>query len=236
MAIAEDASAPANVQVGAQTVTTAAFSPVANSLIVALVMSNGFASSAMTTLVTDSGSHTWTMIKRSNAFDSAVQGGCAEVWVCYTVPSLSGITVTSAQQGAGVNNGMQLTTKVLTGANSTQNGATASTGGVAANPTLALTTTTTASRVYGAFIDTSDHNAFTANANTTFLSQWNDAGSFDTYASLKSAAATGTPGALTYGSTTNTCSFNMALVEILPAAAAAVPGPIRMNGQYNTFF
>jgi hypothetical protein len=216
--IAEDASSPAAVSTtSATTITTASFSPPGSSLLLALVSSDGAAGTATTCSVSDSGSHTWSLLKRQNTNTSSAGGSC-EIWVSYQTNAPGSITVT-AQQMAGTANGMLLAVKALTGAAATQNGATAGAQNNSGAPTLALTTTRAGSMVYGALGDFSGSTTFTANGATTVVAQLGDSVNANTYVTCKSSSATGTPGATTFGFTAPaTCAFNFGLAEILPAA------------------
>lgn len=223
MAVTEDASQPASVNTDTgTTITTAAFSPPANTLLLAVIASNGVAGTATTCTVSDSGSHTWTLYKRQNT-NTASAGGSCEVWGCYTSSALSGITV-NAHQTAGTANGILLSVKVLNGASSTQPGAVAGKESDSSAPTQSLTTTQTGSYVYGSLADFSGTATFTANSSTTIMTQHSDTTNNNTYVTCKASASTGTPGATTYGFTAPaTCAYNFALVEVLPGGGNIVP-------------
>jgi hypothetical protein len=236
VAITEDASSPAFVSTGgAQTITTAAFNPPASSLYIALVSFNGFTTGAVTSAVTDSALNTWTLLCRANSFAAATLSGGAEVWCFFSAGSRSSFTVTATTSGAASKNGVAMGVKVLQGASATQNGATQIGHGQSTLPSISLTTTVTASRPYGALIDSSDHNVMTAGANTTIMNQFNDTTTFCTYVAYRSSAATGTPGATTFANSAGTPDWNMAWAEILPTGAAASgPNPQSMS-QYAGF-
>lgn len=222
MAITEDASSPAAVSTTSATaVTTASFSPPAASLLLALVSSDGSTSTATTASVTDSLSHSWTLLKRQNTH-TASAGGTCEVWAFYLTAAPGSMTVT-ATQTAGTANGMLLSVKALVGAAKTQPGAVAGKESDSSAPTQALTTTVSGSFVYGCLGDFSGSTTFTANSATSIVSQLGDTTNNNTYVTCKSNGATGTPGSTTFGFTApSTCAYNFALVEILPAPPSRV--------------
>jgi hypothetical protein len=126
---------------------------------------------------------------------------------------------------------MRVDVKVLTGASSSQTGATAVTGGTV-SPAASITTTVTGSRVYGAIVDWQTNATLVANTNTTIIGQTLDGGAPATYANLKAVSATGTPGAISIGCTNASSGFNLALAEILPfGASASPPRPPRIVSQ-----
>lgn len=228
MAIVEDASSPAAVHSTAGTgpYTTAQFSPPANSLIVAMIGADGGAST-VTAALSDSGSHTWSLLKRQNTASGGAVGGTAEIWCLYTASGLTNITATATMSGSTAA-GANLVVKVLTGAASTQTGATqgaSGTGSSTAN--LSITTTTNGAHVYGAVINYANSTAYTANGSSTIIDGLSDSTNGDWYAAWKASADVGTPGATTLGFTNTSANFNIAAVEILPASGSsfiAAPG------------
>jgi hypothetical protein len=204
--------------------TSAAFSPQANTLIVALVSGAGNASSATTATVTDSLAGTWTLLKREGTADAI---GCTvEVW-CRYVASAPGSMTVKAVGNAQATPGAQLTVRCLLGASSTQAGATAS----KTNPTAATVqqsiTAGTGSWVYGAAFNWTGSTAMTVLANTTAILAFVDGTNGDNWASCKSTAATA--GTATYGYSTST-QGKIALVEIQASGGApALPPMLTMQ-------
>lgn len=227
MAIAEDASSPAAVHAtGLGPYTTATFSPPAASLILVMLATDGTAT-AVTGAITDSGSHTYTLLKRQNTATVSTVGGTAEVWVFYSSGALSNVTVTATMSG-GVAAGANLVVKVLTGAKTTQTGATAGFSGTGSSTAAtSISTTTTGAHVYGAVLNYASSTAYTANANSTIIDGFSDAVNGDWYAALKAASDVGTPGGTSIGFTNSNANFNLALAEILPAPAAFIAAPAR---------
>lgn len=224
MAISESATGPAVVStMTATTLTTASYTPAAQGLIVAMVATDGVSGTAVTTSVTDSGSHTWTLLARSN--NAVSNGGCAEVWCLWTGANGIGSITTTATQSGGTANGMRLSIRVLlgTGTDVGQNGATGTTGGSNVTPTVTITTTVPGSYVYGTAVDFSTNASQTMNANTTLIGQTGDATNLKEYISFKASAATGTPGSTTFGFTNASAAYNIAVAEILPAPNPAPP-------------
>jgi hypothetical protein len=133
------------------------------------------------------------------------------------------ITVTAAQSGAGVSNGLALAVKVLTGAAPAQNGTTASSETVTA-PQLAITPAGSGSLVYGAVVNGVTSTAFTANGATAFSANYSDGtdgvalGTFRT----TSVTTSGTP--VTVGASAPaevSGDLYIALAEILAAGTLA---------------
>src|SRR5258708_6282924 len=117
---------------------------------------------------------------------------------------------------------MALRVLVLTGAlpAASQAGATAQASqGSSFTPQLAITPTQAGSRVYGSLI--TGNPAYTANASTTLVENIADAVNSERYGTCKTTALTGTPGAVTVGSTTPTAANGVALLEILTAGTLA---------------
>jgi hypothetical protein len=211
MAISEDTgNQPVAVHpTGASPATTAAFTPQAGTLLVAMVGINGPSGTAITATITDSLSGGWTLLKRQNT--SSSMGGTAEVWCRYLSSAPGSMTVTSTWTGGDT--GATLVVRSLLGASSVQTGATAGVGGASIAPNTTLTPTQIGSWIYGALLDWSAATAMTANANTTI----NDATNGDTYAALKAATASAALSSTSYGCTTANAAYNVAFAEILPA-------------------
>lgn len=172
----------------------------------------------VTGAVTDSASHPYTLLRRANTAASGV-GGTVELWCSYLPSASVGLKVTATVAGATAP-GANLTVKVLVGAKPTQPGASAGAGSTSRPASLAITTTTTGSRVYGAIINYASSTAYTLNGSTSNVDVFPDTTNGDWYAAFKANAATGTPGAITLGYTNTGAATNIALAEILPALAA----------------
>lgn len=211
--------------VNTATVTTAAFTPANNTLLVAYCsMGNGAGSASSLGAVTDSLSGTWVRL----AGEASATGGVAEVW-CRDIGTGASMTVTYDPGGAAAS-GVDIIVKWYIGAALTaqQPGATAVNGGTTSY-TTAITTTVQGSLVAGAFGRATDAQTLTANSSTTILGQVNGT-SGDTAALFRATNNTVTPGSTTLGFTNAASGTNrMALAEILPTppAAAAIAGGIR---------
>lgn len=123
----------------------------------------------------------------------------------------STLTVTATPSGAFAN-GAAIRVKVLTNVAATQNGAT---GSSITAEQASITTTTTGSRVYGAVLN-GGSTAFTPNASSDMLDNVVDATAATVWGSCRAAAATGTPGATTIGSSTTFVDGGVALFEVKP--------------------
>lgn len=228
MAIAEDASTPAVATgTGTGTITTAAFSPPAGALLVALVGGGWSSTATMTATVSDSVSGSWTTgptVANTNASDHGFVG----VYFRYLSSAPGSMTVSAAF--TGLSGGRLLAVRVLTGAASNQTGAgtgtlmntTGSTTG-----TVSVTTTVAGSVVYGVADDSQTNSAYTVNAATSILSggDFNDTTDTVRLVAWKATSATGTPGATTLGGTWAVAGISStAALEILPFVATTYSG------------
>lgn len=233
MTISEDtANQPSPVHITTTSGTTGSFSPQAATLLVAMLVGDGPVTAAETGSVSDSGSHTWTRLVQSNTHASGVNaiGGFCEVWVTYLSSAPGSITVTGSwtpTSGAAAGN---LVVRSLLGAASTQTGVTATAannGSNTINPTVTLTPTQVGSWVYGCALDYTTNSTLTANGSTTSIDQFNDSTNGDTWATFKGAAATTTLTSTTFGYTNAAAAYQLAAVEILPAATSIPWNPQR---------
>jgi hypothetical protein len=214
-AIQEDPSAPPPATGTGTTAVTNSFTPVANSLIVAVAACGG-GTAVETCPVTDSLGSTWMLLKRANTNNFA---GTTEIWVMDAGSSPAARTVTATITGSnGV--GVALTVKVLTGA---QPAASCLGGFTIVNSTTAytisITTTTANSLACAGLVDSTGSGALTVNGITTAWQSVSDTTNGHKYATFRATSLTGTPGATVIGFT-NGAANNQAIVavEILPAA------------------
>src|SRR6266566_6898787 len=197
-------------------VTSGSFTPTAGSLLVACVAianGNGIAG-AGSTVITDTGSHTWTLLKRQQNSGAAT----AEIW-CADNASTSAITVTATSQITGQTDlCIQVISYNGAAAAASQTGATA--GGT--NGTVAITTTKTGSQVLIPTGEDSAPNTLVAfDSNTTLIGQ-NNGALGDTLGVMRATNLTGTPGSITLGDQEGTTAGQAtAAVEIVPAVAVA---------------
>lgn len=228
MAISLDASTPAAVSTSATTaLSTAAFSPPANSLLVALV-GLGSASGALTPTVTLSGA-TFTAITENTSSGN----GEAGIWYSLVGGIAPGsITITATQVGTATGDIKALAVLVLTGTDLTNPiGAKINARQVGAGSgELALTTTTVGSYVVGVVTDDiAQTGPSTPDANTLTVGTFVPATNANRVTLFKPAALVTTPGSTTYGypSYTSTDAGVIAIAEILPpGTAAAISYPL----------
>lgn len=215
MAITVDVQ-PAFAAASGAAVTSASFTPTNGSLLVACVgIANGNDVAGLgSSAITDTGSHTWTLLKRQANSAHAT----AEVWVADNA-STSAITVTATSQvSLQVDICLQVISYNGAAAKASQTGATA---GVNDAGTVAITTTVTGSQVVGGYGFSSTVATLTAAANTTIFGQ-NNGGAGDTDAAFKATSLTGTPGSTTLGCTEGSLTTQaLAFAEILAAGATA---------------
>lgn len=225
MAISEDTgNQPAAAHTSsATTVGTAAFTPQAATLLVAMVSTNGDVATSATAAITDSGGGTWTLLKRTNAHASGTLAGTAEVWCRYLTVSPGSMTVTGTW-ATGLAGG-NLVVRSLLGASPTQTGVTAGNGGLAIAPTAALAASAVGSWVYGMIVDSNSNLTLTANAQSVIIDQFPDATQGCTWTAFKGVTAVASLASTTYGFTDGNSSFNISVAEILAVSSgiAAVP-------------
>ena len=230
MAIAEDASTPAVATATGDTtgvITTASFTPPANSLLVVIVNVGFKATNGSTLTISDSVSGSYTagpFVHNSNDENSGI-------WYRYLSSAPGAMTVTATDTNTG-QAGRQLAVRVLTGGASSQSGAASQHAtGNATSYESSITTTAAGSWVYVAGAMDNDNLSLAADANTTSIGVLNDGIDFETCAAGRQAAATGVPGATTLGWTSSSStSFTWAALEILPAAAPPPGGTTYLTG------
>jgi hypothetical protein len=209
------------------TITTASFTPAANTLLVAYCsMGNGLGVASSLGTVTDSVSGTWTRL----AGDASATGGVAEIWVKDAGASPAAQTVTYDPGGAGAS-GLDIIVKWYIGAlpAASQTGATADERWHHRLHHVDHTTTT-GSLVVGALGRATDAQTLTASTGTTILGQVNGT-SGDTAALFRATRFTATPGATTFGFSNAPAGANrMALAEILPAVNTWTTGATPEGG------
>ncbi|MFE5369258.1 hypothetical protein [Streptomyces mirabilis] len=234
MAILEDASTPAVATgTGQAAITTASFSPPANSLLVVLVGA-GWSGSQLGAAISDSVSGAWTPAVMANDLTSRAAYGYAAVFFRYLSSAPGAMTVTatySGFSGAGAG-GRLLAVRVLTGAASVQNGATAkrTLNAYTNSLTTSITTTTAGSVVYGIADDARSAETMAASSGTSFCSANGGTNPFPssndtvTLAAIKSVQATGSPGSLSLGVSLSAASDQgeLALFEVLPSGGTPV--------------
>ena len=215
MAITEDASTPAVVSgTGMGSITTASFSPPANTLLIALACggSSQTGSGETTTTITDSTGGSW--LRKTWAGSSSWPRGEVAVFYRYLSAAPGSMTVTASwAQNA---QGRFLAVRVLNGANSSQTGASAS-AFQASNLEVSISTTTAGAWVYGVVDDPYGTQTFTAGSGNTIINSFGDTSDGLQIAAIKASAAVTTPGAFTFGVTNNGDGGYVACMEVLPS-------------------
>ena len=171
-----------------------------------------------TTIVTDSGSHTWTKV-----ISATIQSRPVEIWVALSALALVSVTVTSTGQNGGQNIGIavDVISGVDTGSGNGTSaiGATVSANGASGSPTVNLITTRNNSWV---FAMNGQHEPTTASAgsNQTIEYQLPDSRGFASGDAIKQNSTTSTSGTTVTSNLTGLNSdWNIAAVEVLPPAA-----------------
>jgi hypothetical protein len=218
---------PTPVHPTGTTATTGAFTPEANSLLVALVAADGTSTATTTASLSDSLSGSWTLLKRQNSINSGAPGdlgGTAEVWIRDIGSSPASMTVTASGWASNAGN---LTVRTLIGALpvAQQTGATGGAGGGSIAPTATVTPNSDGSRIYGAALDYTTNATLTANAATTSIDQFVDGTNGDTWATFKGSADTAAGVGQTVGYTNGNAAYNIAAAEILAAATVGNDAP-----------
>lgn len=158
--------------------TTASFSTAANIRLVALCASNSTNVSGGTTHTVSGAGLSWTKEVAANE-GAANSRGVATIWHAYSAAALSGVTVSLASGGSGVN-GRSITLVGLLGAEVTHAGAENTASSVASLPTVSLTTTRNGSYVFAASSDWDQSGDYAIDATQspagTLLQTFNPAG------------------------------------------------------------
>ena len=223
--IIEDSSAPAAVTSTTTSVTTASFTPAANSLLIAVATcGNNTGSGTVTAPVTDSLSSSWTLLKRANGSGN----GSTEIWALDAGASPAARTVTVTGTGGANAIGVALCVKVLRNAAPAASclGAFTVTGTTTAY-TINITPATLGSLLAGGLVDIVASGALTLNGVTTSWQSVSDTTDTEKYGAFRATALTTSLSQATLGYT-NTAGDNQSIVavEILPAptqAAAQAP-------------
>ena len=224
--IAEHASAPASMGLtGGGSMSSAQFSPPANSLLVAIAIGEFQSTTAeVSTTVTDSAGGTWTRLGHVAQTGSGLAGGCTDLWVRYLTAAATNLQVNVAF--TNLQGGRTLTVKVLTGADPVQDGTVASivAPSGATSRRVTITPSQVGSVIYGG--DQTGANARTfaplANTSTIFAHPNSTDGSTgDTWRMTDPTTATT---AVTVGGDYTVGNAGTALaVEIVPATVASTP-------------
>lgn len=190
--LTEDGSAPATATLqqtsGVFSIATNSFSPPAPSLLVAIVQ---MANTTGVIQISDSANHTWTQ-------KAVVDGVTQHVAIFETAITAAGsLTVTAASSVNTDQPVMQLTVKVIKGANTNQSTAASNTNtGSNQDATGSITTTQVGSFVYVSLIG---NTAQTADANTSLINEFDPSAIGAGLTSAKQTVATTVAGATSLG-------------------------------------
>jgi chitodextrinase len=187
-------------------------------LVVAFVMSDGGSNTKQTFSGVTGGGLNWRLRQRSNT-----QYGTAEIWQAVAASRLNNAVIKATR--AGGNYGGSMVVTAFSGASTTVDGATMAAGSATGAPTATLATTQPGSWVWGAGNDWSRAVARTVGANQTKADEYLQTNSGDSYWVQRQNAPN--PGnsltAVTINDTAPTDDmWNLALIEIVPAATDAV--------------
>jgi beta-lactam-binding protein with PASTA domain/Ca2+-binding RTX toxin-like protein len=199
------------------TITSPTFAVAANTLLVALISSDGPVSGTNATVnsMNNSGTLlTWTRAQRANT-----QRGTSEVWWAFAPTARTSMTVTGVLNFSEV---ASMTVVGFTGAQNTLSGAATviANGALNANkiPSASLTTTKPSSWVFGVGNDWDNFRTLTAGANQTLVNQSTNAitDTFWVVRTTNPVSLAGVPTTLsvTYPGTTHNDRWNFALIEI----------------------
>lgn len=227
MALAEDASSPAIVEsTGSGTsVATAAFSPPAGSLVVALAgygWENGTGEGTGTATVADSSSGNWAT-QRQQLNTNASYYGRTLVGAHFFSSAPGSITVTVTFPASLDGGGRYLVVKVITGADSTT--PTGIMTGVAKTSstttyTMSVTPTYDGGLIYGVLQQSATSATATPNANSTEIDEWNNTTDSVGLAAFKTSSTTVAGVPITIGETESASgrgSISVIEVKVAPA-------------------
>jgi hypothetical protein len=225
VAILEDASAPPLITslTNGPTLTSAAFSPPAGSLLVAIAAAGYGGTLVPTIAFSDSAGGTWTVPATTGA-----NLGRTSIAIRYLAAGATNLTVTATF--AQTTGNVLLGVKVLTGAAATQTGAAVGTyapAGTTTVGTFPIVTTQAESQVVGCSINNTSSAALTLDAGSTgYTPVLTDATNGGYVVAWRRTAATTTPGSTTVGGTWAAAVRNLgAALEVLPAGVTR-PRPI----------
>ena len=209
-------------------VTTAGFSPVANSLIVA-VASTDSGTGTITVVFSDSVGLSWTEILPEQ---TGTGGGTVSAAWAYTTPSQSGMTVTTTWTGTGTSGGKGVKVTTFTGAHSTVPIG-ASSRGTSATNNLTVSYTNTVDGSLGMAAGT-EFNALGLPTSTDTETAYHIASTVDGISVYKAATSSGTGNTVNLNldaGSTGTAAWSYFVFELLPAAVAAASDPPRRRPQ-----
>jgi hypothetical protein len=155
----------------------------------------------------------WRRLARANT-----QAGVAEIWKAIAPTALRGATVTSTARKAGYHQSLT----VIAYAGKTATGAVAIGGARYGTPSLSLTTTQPNSYVVGVGDDWDNALSRTPDSGQVLLHQWVDTTTFDTYWVQATAAAPDAGSLVTVNDQWTSDRWNLAAVEVYPAAVEEV--------------
>ncbi len=206
---------------GSSTITSPSFSTAApGELLLAFITSDGPSSGGGQSISAVSGGGlTWRLRRRANT-----QAGTAEIWQANAATTLSNATVTATRaSGSYVGS---VTVAAISGADQVVDGATAAASGASGAPTVSLTTTRAGSWVWGVGNDWDSATERTVGPGQTKVDEFL-ASVGDTFWVQRQTSTTGIGGTLvTLNDTAPTSDrWNLAAVEVLPAASQSPPPP-----------
>jgi hypothetical protein len=224
MPITEHGSTPAVVTgTGVGNLVTAAFTPPAGTLLIALVAA-GYANSPTVPGITISGGGgTWTAGPTQGSSGGTFFGRVSIFYRWLDVaPGSTSVTATYTNLVGG----RFMAVRVLSGAAASQVGAGSATRDITVGTTAwtqSITTTRFGSQVYGVCDDPVANDVLTAAANSTLVgAAFQNATDSISCAACKATATTGTPGATTLGFTNAASQLGvLALFEVLPDAGGS---------------
>jgi hypothetical protein len=215
------------------TLTTASFSPEAGTLLVAVVIIDSGPSSAASSVMSDTATGSWTVLKRQNTSTASVSGA-VEIQARYCSTAPGAITATATLTGSG---GGLLSVACVRHArpDTMQKG---NVNGAAASgtqtPALAVAATVLGSRIYGGILRWSAATGVTMNAQTTQIATLANATNGTNYTSCKGNADNTAVAAVTYGATDAASTFQLAFAEIQPLWDTAVTERVAINRAVQT--
>lgn len=225
MALAIDGSSPALATITntGTTVTTASFTPPAGSQLWCGGVINGSATGSTMTIAS-----TPTLGAFSQRLITNTQEAPSAWWVVSVVTSQA-YTVTLTRTD-NTNRGMALYVRVITGAETTAAGATATNNSNSGAPSQSITTTRDNSMILAAVGDWAQAGNATAGTSQTILAEQNLAGDYSVHFWRRDSTVT--VGSYTINLTApSTQDYNLSIVEIREPAATYAPNQSRYPAQ-----
>jgi hypothetical protein len=241
VALAIDGSTPAKATGTTTAITTAAFSPPANTQLVAFVARNvGFHNFNADGNVSSTGGLSWSLAGRKSVNAGSTGGagtdGCTEIWVANTTTAPGSMTVTDTRGDGLSGSGAEhiLKVEVFTGAESPWAGAITGTSSTSGLPSASVTTTQANSWVFASSSDWSAGGVGTVGSGQTMIDEDDVAGQYDAHIWRQTSTTSVSGTSVTMNLTAPSGQqYNELAIEIRETAATATDAGGRIQSGFH---